>query len=128
MIIDGQENLYRIDDKTFHCGTHITMELIGGKWKCIILWYLRHGKTRFSELKRYMPDITEKMLSIQLQALENDHFISKKVIGEKPPLKVYYQLRDLGKTLLPIIELITNWGDNYGKKNGELIKPKEARL
>jgi DNA-binding HxlR family transcriptional regulator len=124
MIIDAQESLYKVGNKTFHCGTHVTMELIGGKWKCIILWYLRHGETRFSALKKYMPDITEKMLSIQLQALENNRFISKKVIGEKPPLKVYYQLTSLGRSLLPIIELITNWGDNYGKTNGRLIKPK----
>lgn len=123
MIIDGQENLYKIGDRTFHCGTHVTMELIGGKWKCIILWYLRHGKTRFSALKKYMPDITEKMLSIQLQKLEIDGFIEKEVIGEKPPLKVFYQLTHLGQTLLPIIALITDWGDAYGIKHGELIKP-----
>lgn len=124
MIIDGKENLYQIGEKTFHCGTHVTMELIGGKWKCIILWYLRHGETRFSALKKYMPDITEKMLSIQLRALENDQFISKSVIGEKPPLKVYYQLTNLGTSLLPIIELMTNWGDSYGLKNGKLINTK----
>lgn len=127
MIINGQEEIYKIGDKIYHCGTHITMDLIGGKWKCTILWYLRHRETRFSELKNFMPDITEKMLSIQLKSLEEDFFISRKVIGNKAPLKVFYSLTEEGKSLLSIIKLITSWGDKYGKKNGELID-KESLL
>ncbi|MCL4151156.1 UNVERIFIED_CONTAM: hypothetical protein GTU68_036378 [Idotea baltica] len=98
------------------------MNLIGGKWKCIILWYLRNGKTRFSDLKRMIPDITEKTLSLQLKALQKDELITRKVYGNKPPLKVEYGLSTLGKSLVPVIAGITEWGIDYGKKNGAIIR------
>ncbi len=121
MVIDGKTQAYKIDDKIYHCGTNVTMAYIGGKWKCVILWYLRNGKMRFSEIKRLIPDITEKMLSIQLKALEADGLIKRKVFGEKPPLKVQYSLTKLGKSLIPIIEAITNWGITFAEAKGKII-------
>lgn len=122
MIIDGKNKVYKIKDNIYHCGTAITMNLIGGKWKCIILWYLREEKIRFSELKRRIPDITEKSLSLQLKSLIKDGLISRKVHGKKPPLKVEYSLTVLGKSILPVISDITNWGIAYGRKNGDVIQ------
>ena len=125
MILDDEQKVYRIDNEIFHCGTAIGFHFIGGKWKSIILWYLRRGKLRFSEIKRLIPDITDKMLSIQLAALEDDGLLIRKKHGEKPPFKVEYSLTKLGKSLLPIIQMITEWGIAYGEKNGELIEVAE---
>ena len=121
MIVKGKQKVYRLRKKEYHCGTSITMHLIGGKWKCIILWYVRNGKLRFSELKQLIPDITEKMLSIQLKALQNDALMKRSVYGKKPPIRVEYSLTKFGKTLIPVIESITNWGIHLGETEGELI-------
>jgi len=121
MIIDGENKAYKLKGELFHCGTAISMNLIGGKWKSIILWYMRNGKIRFSEIKRKIPDITEKTLSLQLKALAKDKLITRKVYGRKPPLKVEYQLSKLGESLIPVISEITKWGINHGLKNGKII-------
>ena len=121
MILNGENKVYNIQGEVYHCGTAITMGLIGGKWKCIMLWYLRHGKLRFSELKRMIPDITEKTLSLQLKSLQKDGLINRKVHGKKPPLKVEYDLSPIGKSLIPVIDEITKWGIDYGEKFGAII-------
>ncbi len=128
MISDDKEKVYLINDEIFHCGTAVGFSFIGGKWKSIILWYLRNGKLRFSEIKRLIPDITDKMLSIQLASLENDGLVNRKKFGEKPPFKVEYSLTNMGESLLPIIHLITEWGIQYADKNGKLIELHEAAV
>lgn len=98
------------------------MKYIGGKWKSVVLWYLKHKTMRFSELKQHIPDITEKMLSIQLRALEADGLIKRRVYGEKPPIKVEYSLTDFGKTLLPALDAIAKWGRSLGEREGGIIE------
>jgi len=124
MILDEKHKAYQIKDKIYHCGTSVTMNYIGGKWKCIVLWYLRNGTMRFSELNKLIPDITEKMLSIQLKSLQTDGLVRRKVYGEKPPLRTQYSLTKFGKSLLPVIDIITNWGINLGETDGKLIDVK----
>jgi DNA-binding HxlR family transcriptional regulator len=121
MIIKGKNVSYKLHDKIYHCAMDITMDYIGGKWKSVVLWYLRHGKLRFAEIKKLIPDITEKMLSIQLRALEDDGIIKREVFGEKPPIRVEYSLTDFGKTLVPALEAIASWGRNLGETQGEII-------
>lgn len=121
MIIDGKNKAYRLNDNLYHCALDITMNYIGGKWKCVVLWYLRNKTLRFSEIKQRIPDITEKMLSLQLRALEADGIIKRKVFGEKPPIRVEYELTDFGKTLVPVIEAIASWGRNLGDTEGEMV-------
>ena len=121
MIKEGKHQVYRIDGKTYHCGIDITMSFIGGKWKCVVLWYLRNDSFRFSQLKRLIPDITEKMLSIQLKSLQEDGLIERHSFGEKAPFRVQYQLTDFGRSLIPVIEGITNWGIKLGDDKGEII-------
>lgn len=121
MIVDGKQKAYEVEGKIFHCGTNVTLHFIGGKWKSIILWYLRNGEMRFSELKRLMPDITEKMLSIQLKALQTDMLITREVFGIKPPNRVEYSLSDFGNSFIPVIEKITDWGIEYAESKGMLI-------
>jgi DNA-binding HxlR family transcriptional regulator len=100
----------------------ITMDYIGGKWKTVVLWYLRYEVLRFGELKKKIPDITEKMLSIQLKVLEENGLIKRTVFGEKPPIRVEYSLTDFGKTLIPTLDAIAKWGRELGQQNGELIE------
>ena len=103
MIIDGDEYRIHMNGRVYHCALDVTMEMVGGKWKAIVLWYLRKDKKRFSELRKQIPGITEKMLSLQLRQLEKDGFVSRKVHAEVPP-RVEYALTPHGKTLLPLLE------------------------
>lgn len=121
MIIDGNEYRIRLNGQVYHCALDVTMELVGGKWKTIVLWYLRKDKKRFSELRRSISGITEKMLSLQLRQLEKDGFVSRKVHAEVPP-RVEYSLTPHGRTLLPLLEEIAKWGRMMGKKNGTIEK------
>jgi DNA-binding HxlR family transcriptional regulator len=120
MIIKGQEMVYRLHGKEYHCAMDVTMDYIGGKWKTVVLWYLKKEKRRFNELKRLIPAITEKMLSIQLKKLEKDGIISRKVYPEIPP-RVEYDLTEAGKTLIPALEEIAKWGRTLAEKRGKLV-------
>ncbi len=97
--------------KTYPCCTSLTMNIIGGKWKTVILFHLKDGKLRYNQLSKAMPTVTERTLSLQLKKLEEDKIIKREVIYKKPPLKVFYSLTELGATLLPIVNAIADWGD-----------------
>jgi len=101
---------HAIEGLKFHCGMDVAMHHLGGKWKTVVLYYLIDGKKRFNEIKKRIPNITEKMLSIQLKSLEEDGIIKKEVFNTKPPLKVEYSLTDFGKTLIPLLESLVDWG------------------
>jgi DNA-binding HxlR family transcriptional regulator len=120
MLIDNQEKLILLNGKEYHCAMDITMNYIGGKWKTVVLWYLRKDKKRFGELKRLIPNITEKMLSLQLKDLENDGIVSRKIYAEVPP-RVEYFLTDFGKTLIPMLEEIARWGRGLAESKGKLV-------
>jgi len=94
----------------------ITLNLIGGKWKVLILWLLKDRILRFSELKRKLPKITQKMLTNQLRELESDGLVHRKVYAQVPP-KVEYSLTDLGKSFLPILKAMHKWGESFENKN-----------
>lgn len=98
--------------KSYPCCTSLTMDIIGGKWKTVILYHLREGKLRYNELRKAMPTVTERTLSLQLKKLEEDKIIKREVIHNKPPLKVFYSLTEIGTTLLPIVQAIADWGDS----------------
>ncbi|UAB75685.1 helix-turn-helix domain-containing protein [Mesoflavibacter sp. SCSIO 43206] len=100
----------------YPCCASLTMGIIGGKWKTVILYHLidkklRYNELRYNELRKSMPTVTERTLSLQLKALEEDGLINRTVYTSKPPLKVEYNLTDFGKTLIPLIQSIANWGD-----------------
>lgn len=121
MIIKGKNVAYKLEGKIYHCAMDITMDYIGGKWKSVVLWYLKNGTHRFAELKKLIHDITEKMLSIQLRALEEDGLIERKVFGKKPPMRVEYSLTEFGTTLIPALNAIAKWGRGLGESDGELV-------
>jgi DNA-binding HxlR family transcriptional regulator len=104
---------YNTCDKMFNCEKELTLSIIGGKWKLPILWYLgKEGTKRFSELKTVIPDITPKMLANQLRELEKDFIVERKVYPVVPP-KVEYSLSEKGKTLMPILDSMYEWGKHH---------------
>src|SRR5688572_17327417 len=117
MLIDGKEYHILLRGRTYHCAMDVTMDFIGGKWKTVVLWYLRNKTMRFGELRRQIPDITEKMLSLQLKALEEDGILRREVFPEVP-LRVEYSLTEFGKTLVPVLEAIAKWGRELGSSEG----------
>ena len=121
MIIKGKNVAFKLHGKLYHCAMDITLNYIGGKWKTVVLWYLQFKTLRFAELKKLIPDITEKMLSIQLKKLEEDGLIMRKKFGVKPPVKVEYSLTEFGKTLIPSLNAIAKWGRDLGEGEGELV-------
>ena len=97
------------------CPVEATLELIGGKWKGIILYYLLNGRLRFSELKRQVGDVTQRMLTKQLRELEASGLVSRIVYAEVPP-RVEYELTKQGRTLKPIINALKKWGETHALK------------
>ena len=124
MIINNKQFVFVIKDKEYHCAMDVTMHFIGGKWKTVVLWYLKTGKKRFSELKKLIPNITEKMLSLELKSLEKEGIIRRKVYPVIPP-KVEYNLTTFGKTLLPLLDEISKWGRYAGSSKGKTLEKSE---
>ena len=99
--------------KEYSCSMELSLAVIGGKWKPLILWHLRDVPTlRFSALRRTMPIITQKMLTQQLRELESDGMISRTVFAEVPP-RVEYTLTELGYSLKPVLDAMQRWGEQY---------------
>lgn len=110
--------------KKYNISVEATLEVIGGKWKCVILCHLTHGEKRTSELKRLMPGITQKMLTQQLRELEDDGIINRIVYEQVPP-KVVYELSEYGWSLKGILDTLCAWGEKhiirvYGDTEGML--------
>lgn len=98
--------------KLYNISVEATLEVIGGKWKCVILCHLTHGKRRTSDLKRLMPRITQKMLTQQLRELEDDGIVERIVYNQVPP-KVEYALSEYGASLKPILDSLCMWGETH---------------
>jgi DNA-binding HxlR family transcriptional regulator/CheY-like chemotaxis protein len=96
-------------EKQYGCPVEFTLDKIGGKWKCVILWWLRRGTKRFGEMMQLMPGISQKVLTTQLRELEADGLISRQMFQETPP-RVEYSLTAHGESLRPITELMCDWG------------------
>ena len=113
--------MYHFNGKEYPCCASLTMGIIGGKWKTVILFHLIDGTLRYNELRKEMPSVTERTLSLQLKTLEEDGIVKRKVYTSKPPLKVEYSLTDFGKTLIPLIKSIAEWGVFVVEKKGEIV-------
>lgn len=103
-----------LNDKQYNCHIEVIVDVIGGKWKMLILWNLRNGVKRFNELRRLIPGSTQKMLTAQLRELERDGIILRKVYPQVPP-KVEYSLTKYGQSLKPFIELTCKLGEAHVK-------------
>lgn len=107
------ETKRKIENGELNCEKELTLSLISGKWKIIIIYYLEtEGILRFSEISRLLPKITHKVLTTQIRELEEDGIVQRKVFPEVPP-RVEYSLTSLGESLMPIVLMMYEWG----KKN-----------
>ncbi|MBI5127856.1 MAG: helix-turn-helix transcriptional regulator [Rhodopseudomonas palustris] len=99
------------------CPVEATLDLIDGKWKGVILFHLQSGRLRFGELRRKMPGITQRMLTKQLRALEDDGLVLREVFAEVPP-RVEYELSAMGESLRPVIDALKRWAEEHRARTG----------
>lgn len=102
----------RIHNCHFGCPVEAALDVIGNKWKGIILFHLLGGLKRFNELKRLIPDVSQRVLTLQLRELEKDNVIKRKVFPQVPP-KVEYSLSELGLSLEPVLVALREWGEQF---------------
>lgn len=103
---------------TNNCPVETTIELIGGKYKALILWHLSEGTLRFSQLQKVITNATPKMLTQQLRELETQALIHRQVYPVIPP-RVEYSLTELGKSLMPVLISMRDWGADYLRANNK---------
>ena len=102
--------------KIFYCSTELAIDIIGGKWKPLIIYHLYNNRDiRFGEFKRLIPKINERVLMRQLRELEEDKIVDRVDFNENPP-RVEYSLTEVGKSVAPIIKQLGEWGRDYNTK------------
>jgi DNA-binding HxlR family transcriptional regulator len=100
------------NEERYRCAVEAALDFIGGKWKGVIVYHLLGGTKRFSELRRLIPDVTQRMLTLHLRELERDGIVHREVYREVPP-RVEYRLTPFGETLLPVLGVMEAWGNQY---------------
>lgn len=101
------------EKKVFRCNVELTLDIIGGKWKPLIIHHIGNsGVIRYGELKRKIPNINERVLSRQLRELEDCHLIHR-IVYDEVPLRVEYTITEIGKSLAPILDKLGEWGKNF---------------
>jgi DNA-binding HxlR family transcriptional regulator len=115
----------RGDDSRTLCTVEATMGVMGGRWKAVVLFHLLSGTKRFGELRRLLPRVTQRMLTLQLRELEEDGLVRRTVFAEVPP-RVEYELTAFGRSLEPILMAMREWGARYKRRLAELAE--EHRL
>lgn len=103
---------YKLNGTYYYCPVDLTLQIVGGRWKGIVIWNLRENTMRFNELKKALVTINDKMLSQVLKELEEQGIVNRKVYEVVPP-KVEYSLTEEGKRLLPIMQLISDYGQKF---------------
>ena len=109
------------------CNVMATISVIAGKWKPLILWHLFSGTKRFGELRRLMPEVTEKMLVQQLRELEAHELVRREVFPVVPP-KVEYSLTDYGRTIRPVLNQMSKWGRLQIERTGDTHDRREESV
>lgn len=112
---------------TLNCGLDLVGEVLYGKWKIRILWFIHNGNVRPSELQRKIPDVTRRVLNVQLKELEDHELVTKTIYPVLPP-KVEYRLTEFGKTLIPLIQSIGLWGDEHQERLRRVILKTNGKL
>ncbi len=105
---------------TLNCGLDLMAEVLYGKWKIRLLWFINEGFFRPSELQRKIPNASRRVLHIQLNELEKHELIEKTIYPVVPP-KVEYRLTEFGKTLIPVISILVQWGDQNKERLSEVV-------
>lgn len=119
-ILNTHDECYMKDKcaKYTKCPMILVQDIISGKWKILILWYLSYSTLRFSDLQRKLPTVSQKVLSRQLKSMEEDNIINRKVYPVVPP-KVEYSLTDTGRKLIPLLEMMHKFGAEYLEESFE---------
>jgi DNA-binding HxlR family transcriptional regulator len=99
----------------YRCPVRATLGVIGGRWKAAVLYELRGGKRRFGQLRKLLPDVTQRMLTLHLRELEQDGLVRRTVYAEVPP-RVEYELTAWGQSLEPILNAMCEWGKRYKRR------------
>jgi len=116
----------RGDDTRTRCAVESVIGVIGGRWKCVVLFHLSHGTLRFGELRRELPNVTQRMLTLALRELEEDGLVQRTVYAEVPP-RVEYALTPWGRSLGPILLAMREWGERYKRRLQELAPEPDPR-
>ena len=114
-MLSGKEYVMAVTKELPACPVETTLMLIGDKWKVLILRDLMPGTKRFGELKKSIGNVSQKVLTAQLRAMEENGLVSRKVYAEVPP-RVEYSLTELGRSLEPILDSLKIWGEEYKEK------------
>ncbi len=114
----------KYEEKEYACSFEFALDIVSGKWKGLVLWHLHYGTLRYSEIRKNLGKITQKMLTQTLRDLEKHQLITRKVYPVVPP-KVEYTITDAGKKLIPIFQQMMVWGDEMGELLGEVSKPND---
>ncbi|WP_298203306.1 helix-turn-helix domain-containing protein [Desulfosporosinus sp.] len=114
--------MIKFKNNEYQCSMELTLALIGGKWKALILWHLGDKTLRYSEMRKTIPNVTPKMLTQQLRELEDSGLVKRLIYTQIPP-KVEYSLTQAGQSLLPILDTLCKWGQNYANdyEQSELV-------
>ena len=108
-----EDRTNKVSCSHYRCEIELALEIIGGKWKALLLWHLGiHEIIRFNEFRRIIPEITQKILTQQLRSLEEAGLVNRKVYNQVPPM-VEYSLSKYGEKLIPILEPMDIWGKDY---------------
>lgn len=117
---------HKVSCSNYQCEIELTLEILGGKWKALIIWNLHlHGVIRYNEFRRIIPNVTQKMLTQQLKELEKYGIVSRAAYATVPPT-VDYRLTELGEELIPIMSAMDSWGKAYVKRYQETHPEKES--
>ena len=108
----------------YQCSLQLAIDILGGKWKMRIIWYLLEGTQRFSDFSRRMPDITQKTLTQQLRELEEKDIITRTIYAEMPP-RVEYNITDYGRELYDTLSGLSSWAHKYAVDKGIHVKTKK---
>ncbi|WP_088188256.1 helix-turn-helix domain-containing protein [Desulfosporosinus sp. FKA] len=117
--------MIKFKNSEYQCSMELTLALIGGKWKSLILWHLGDKTLRYNEMRKILPNITPKMLTQQLRELEDCGLVKRFIYTQIPP-KVEYSLTNAGKSLLPILDTLCKWGLNYASEIEQVEESKEV--
>ena len=118
----------RLLNNDFSCEKELTLSLISGKWKIVLIWHLAHeGPLRFGQMMRLFENISQRILTKQLREMELDGLITRKVIEGSVP-KVEYSLTELGMTLVPIVDSMWLWGKEHMAHYAEKVRQSEGQI
>ena len=123
MKTECRSGAFAYNGKIYPCTLSVAMDLVGGKWKAVILYHLQEGSKRFGELHSHLRDATETILSRQLKQLEHSGLVSRRVYGSKPPPRSEYALTEFGRSFLPVLAALTEWGNRAVIERGSFIDP-----